>query len=118
MKVFVSGTTTILPPQSRLQRATNVPLPNMLAGFSVTIRQGVNTYAAPLLAVEQTPICTEASSSSSECFRTALTIQVPFEITVPADLIVNDNGMVSKAFPIVPSVDNIHVLTACDIASS
>jgi hypothetical protein len=110
IKVFVSATKTVLPPQSRLQRATTVPLPKTLAGFSVSIRQGDNTFAAPLLAVEQTPVCTDANASSSDCFRTALTVQVPFEITViqlgqmapqlPGDLIVNDNGMESKRFSI------------------
>ncbi len=123
IKVFVSGTETVLPPQSRLQRATTVPLPKTLAGFSVSIRQGDKAYAAPLLAVEQTPICTDASSSS-ECFRTALTVQIPFEITIPqperavtplpGDLVVNDNGTESKRFPISLVMDNLHVLTSCD----
>lgn len=128
IKLFVSGTKTVLPSQSRLQRATTVPLPKTLAGFSVSVRQGENTYAAPLFAVEQTPICTDANSSTSDCFRTALTVQVPFEITpmqsgqpaaqLPGDLIVNDNGTESKHFPISPFVDNIHVLTACDTPGS
>ncbi|MCL5746252.1 MAG: hypothetical protein M1541_20365 [Acidobacteria bacterium] len=126
LKIFVSDTKTVLPPQSRLQRAASVPLPKTLAGFSVSIRQGDNVYAVPLLAVEQTPVCTDAGASSSDCYRTALTIQVPFEITVsqpgqmapqlPGDLVVNDNGTASKHFAITAVVDNIHVVTACDAA--
>ena len=123
IKLFISGTKTVLPPQSRIQRATTVPLPTTLAGFSVNIQQGANTYAAPLLSVEQAPTCADANSSSAECFTTALTVQIPFEIVPmlpgplpaqPGNLIVNDNGTESQAFNLFPLVDNLHVITGCD----
>jgi len=55
---------------------------------------------------------------------TALTVEIPIELAAaiptrpappPADLIVNDNGTDSKPFPLMPVVDNIHVITLCDV---
>ena len=124
IKLFISGTKTVLPPQSRIQRATTVPLPTTVAGFSVNIQQGAHTYAAPLLSVEQVSTCADPNSSLPECFITALMMQIPFEIVttqppqvaaqLPGNLIVNDNGTESKAFNLFPLVDNLHVITGCD----
>jgi uncharacterized protein (TIGR03437 family) len=124
--LYISGTKTVLPLQSPSIRATTIPLPTTLGGFSVTVRQGNNMYAAPLLSVAQTPNCTDANRLSPQCIITGLTIQIPFDITpmqypllmaaqFPGDLSVNDNGTESAHFPIAPLVDNIHVLTTCDL---
>jgi uncharacterized protein (TIGR03437 family) len=123
--LYVSGTKTILPSQSPSIRATTIPLPTKLGGFSVTVRQGNNTYAAPLLSVVQTPNCTDSNQTSPDCITTALTLQIPFEIAavtvltqaaqLPGNLSVNDNGVESGHFPIAAITDNIHVLTICDI---
>ncbi len=122
--IYMAGMTTILSPGARLRRATTLPLPKTLAGFAVKVRQGTNTYAAPLLTVQQTPVCSESNSSSADCFMTALTVEIPIELTAaiptrpappPADLIVNDNGTDSKPFPLMAVVDNIHVITLCDV---
>ena len=122
--IYMAGMTTILSPGSRLRRATSVPLPKTLAGFAVKVRQGTNTYSAPLLTVQQTPVCSESNSSSADCYMTALTVEIPIELAPaipthpappPADLIVNDNGTDSKPFPLMPVVDNIHVITLCDV---
>src|SRR5579863_590785 len=55
--LYISGTKTVLPSTIR---ATTVPLPPSLGGFSVTLRQGNNTYTAPMVSVTQTPNCTDA----------------------------------------------------------
>ena len=122
--LYVSGTKTILPTESSVVKATAVPLPITLAGFSVNVQQGTNTYPAPLFSVQQTPVC-EGNRQSPDCIVTALTVQVPYEITplnplqespfqIPSYLTVTDNGTVSAAFLVYPIVDNIHVITACD----
>lgn len=123
--LYISGTKTVLPPQNPSIRATTTPLPITLGGFSVTVRQGSNTYAAPLFSVVQTPNCTDANRTSPDCIITAVTLQIPFEITplpsvveaaqLPGDLSVNDNGTESAHIPIAPLGDNIHVLTSCDL---
>jgi hypothetical protein len=79
--LYISGTKTVLPLQSPSIRATTIPLPTTLGGFSVTVRQGNNMYAAPLLSVAQTPNCTDANRLSPQCIITGLTIQIPFDIT-------------------------------------
>ena len=123
--LYISGTKTVLPSQSPSIRATTIPLPKTLGGFSVTVRQGKNTYAAPLLSVVQTPNCTDANRSLPQCIITGLTLQIPFDITPmlstlqmagqpPGDLSVNDNGTESAHFPIAPLMDSIHILTVCD----
>lgn len=120
--VYVSGTKSILPAGIR---ATTIPLPSSLGGFSVTVRQGASTYAAPMVSVTQTPNCIDANPSP-QCIITALTVQIPFEIAtvpflqasaqVPTDLTVNDNGTESAHISIAPLMDRIHILTVCDKA--
>ena len=78
--LYVSGTKTILPSDAPIVKATGVPLPTTLAGFSVSVQQGDNTYAAPLLAVQQTTSCMNADRTSA-CIITGLTLQIPYEIT-------------------------------------
>ena len=111
--VFLSNTKTV-----SYQRATSIPLPTSLAGFSVTIRDYTGTHPAPLLAVGQTPLC--RINTSPDCLMTALQIQIPFELTWTRDpptdvvLIVNDNGTQSEPFLLAPTLDIIHVLTTCE----
>ena len=124
--LYVSGTPTVLPAQSHTIQATTVPLPAMLGGFSVTMRQGSNSYAVPLVSVEQLANCTDAGAPTPQCITTILTVQIPVEIAPaeglnaastqpPGDLSVDDNGTVSAHFSVVALVDNIHVLTICDL---
>lgn len=123
--LYITGTKTVLPAQSPGVRATSTPLPTHLGGFSVAVRQGSSIYPAPLFSVVQTPICTGADQSSPACTLTALTVQIPFEITprnplqmspirLPSDVIITDNGTESAAIPMAAIPDNIHVLTSCD----
>ena len=118
--LYISGTKTILPSQSPSIKAATVPLPTKLAGFTVTVRQGNNSYTAPLISVTQTSSCTD-DNSSTQCIITALTVQIPFEIPIldyplplTGDLTVNDNGSESAHFPIALTLDEIHILTVCD----
>jgi hypothetical protein len=56
--LFVSNTKTVLPLGSPTLRATTLPLPTSLGGFSVNIRQsGTTNYPAPLFSVEQGLMC-------------------------------------------------------------
>src|ERR1039458_9238157 len=89
---FVSGLNTVL---TKPQRATSLPLPNSLAGISVTINQSSlkQSVAVPLLAVEQLNACGIAppapppsptstpSTVPQECLLTAITLQIPYELT-------------------------------------
>ena len=124
VRMFVSGTKTVLPEGSRGVSASRVPLPHVLGGFSVRVQQAEQVFDAPLVAVEQSPVCLDGGSEPAGCLLTALTVQVPFEIAVPvpglgvltpaSTLIVVDNGTESGRFLFTPVTDNLHVLTACD----
>jgi len=131
--VFVNNVKTLLPLSQgtpiRVQRATSVPLPNSLAGFSARAVQGDKTYAAPIFLVQQVPICAYTIQnpnppSTPDCWATALMIQIPFEILpqpiipnpnpVTTTLIVTEGQSDSTAIAVFPYQDNIHVLTACE----
>src|SRR5258705_9889551 len=81
--LFVSNTKTV----SSSQRASSIPLPTILGGFSVGVRQlgtvGA-TFPAALLSVQQGSIC-EGNRATPACSMTALTIQVPFEMVLRGD---------------------------------
>lgn len=76
-------------------------------GILGAVRQGNNTYTAPLVSVVQTTNCKDANPSP-QCIITALTVQIPFEVgpilspglPITGDLSVNDNGTGSAHFPI------------------
>ena len=106
------------------QKSTTLPLPTSLAGISVTLQQGTQSYPAPLLMIQQTNLCQDEAATASECFITGITIQVPFEIVadsypiVPLSATVSEAGVPSKAFSLLPAIDSIHILTACDNIAS
>jgi hypothetical protein len=62
------------------------------------------------------------SSRSPDCLITAITVQVPFELSFvpkgasgfPADLVITENGNASKGFKVYPQIDNLHVVNTCD----
>src|ERR1039457_6824734 len=135
--LFVSGLNTVL---TKPQRATSLPLPNSLAGISVTINQSSlkQSVAVPLLAVEQLNACGIAppapppsptstpSSVAPECLLTAITLQIPYELTpLPTvagdsakasttEIVVTANGVASSAFSVLTITDTLHVLNTCD----
>jgi hypothetical protein len=131
--LFVTGLKTVL--SSQPVNATIVPLPVTLAGISVTLNQpGNQPTPVPLLSVQQVSVCSNggvtppASGLTADCLLTAITVQIPFELTGPGigpppsvptspstpALVVSENGNVSKAFTVSPVPDNLHVINICD----
>jgi uncharacterized protein (TIGR03437 family) len=128
--VFASGLTM---DPTKPERATNLPLPNSLAGISVTIKQSSPKLSilAPLWSVEQLNGCSNAGAPPpptipSDCMIGAITLQIPYELsplptvsgdfTVPptTELVITTNGVASRAFSISLFTDNLHVLSTCD----
>lgn len=126
--LFATGLKTVL---SQPVNATTLPLPTTLAGISVTLNQtGSPSTPVPLLAVQQVSVCSSggvsppASGLTADCLITAITVQIPFELAfLPAppgspatapELVVSENGNVSKAFKVSPVEDNLHVINICD----
>jgi hypothetical protein len=126
--LFVAGLKTVLP---QPVRAPSLPLPNSLAGISVTINQSGASYPAPLVSVQQVGVCSSGgappppppSLPTPDCVVTAIIVQVPYEIVAarPGDSLplnteieVSENGATSKAFQATAVIDNLHVLSTCD----
>ncbi len=91
-------------------------LPTSLAGISVNLVGGTN-LPAPILVVSPGPRCPYCP------VMTAITIQVPYELEQPpvnggilpgVDLFVTENGATGSEGIILPSPDQIHILTTCD----
>ena len=127
--LFVTGLKTVL--SSQPVNANVVPLPTTLAGISVTLNQmGNQPTPIPLLSIQQPSVCSNGgasppgSSLTADCLITAITVQIPFELSfippppltllVAPELVVSENGNVSKAFKVVPLSDNVHVINTCD----
>ena len=132
--LFVTGLKTVL--STSPVNANTVPLPTMLAGISVTLNQ---TTPIPLLSIQQMPVCNAVPPvpppplsspppslpPSPDCLITAITVQIPFDLPLPGvdkttatELVVSENGNMSKAFGIVAATDNLHVLNTCDLFPS
>jgi uncharacterized protein (TIGR03437 family) len=104
--------------------ASSLPLPDTLAGISVTIEGTVAGHAlvAPILAVRPISTCVNPPTLGACGRYTAITVQIPFEFgpslptTVPnaGRLVVSENGVAGGPFEIWPGNDRVHVLTACD----
>jgi len=111
-----------------------VPLPKSLAGISVTLTQVTPqlTEQLPIFAIQQFNNCGATfpiplpGPPSPDCMITALTVQIPFTVTVPNPLsdfasmvsttvTINETGSNSRPFTVVPVADNIHILTSCDL---
>jgi uncharacterized protein (TIGR03437 family) len=127
--LFVTGLKTVL--SSQPVSANVVPLPTTLAGITVTLNQtGSQPTPVPLMSVQQVSVCSNGgtsppgSSLTADCLITAITVQIPFELSfippppltlvVAPQLIVSENGNVSKAFKVVALSDNLHVINTCD----
>jgi len=123
--IFVVGLT---PDFSKPQLAAGVPLPTTLAGVSVVFNQNSlkQTTVAPLLSVQQSNLCSFGLSGAMnpvplECTITAVTLQVPYELSTGGELslpltelVVTVNGVSSRTFRVSLFVDNVHVLNTCD----
>ncbi len=132
--LLVTGLQTVLP--GGTVAADHVPLPTTLAGISVTLRQPPTAYSRslPIFSIHQFDHCSvsvAAGSSpapSADCLVTAITAQIPFDISVPNPLLASpvnnqpatiatvfENGKLSKAFVLSPVPDQVHVIQSCDI---
>ena len=114
---------------TRLDDARAIPLPETLAGLSLKISQSgaAAPLPVPIVSVRQE---TECDTASSECYLTAVRVQIPFELaasTTPrlgaggvkapdAELALIVDGKASRTFLLRPVSENGHVLTSCDLA--
>lgn len=116
----VIGLKTILP---QPLTASNVPLPTVLDGISVTIQQEVidvvTTLPVPQVAISQSNGCGSYPPTVG-CTITWITVEIPME-TMPklfpgawpvSWLAISENGVNSQEFSIVPLPANTHFLTA------
>jgi hypothetical protein len=126
--LLITGLKTILP--TGIQRAEVIPLPQELAGISVTLTQTPQySRSLPLVAIQQFNQCAGTSNTTSDCLLTSISVQIPFDIVVPNPLIgspalqpvsnleIFENGAMSRSFIILPVPDQIHVLQSCDIGT-
>ncbi len=98
-------------------------------GVTVTLQQGGST-SVPVLSVRPISLCPDASASTQSFCGTlaAVTLQIPYELATtcpacarpisvtPAELLISQNGFSGVAIEVNPVGDQVHVLTACDIA--
>ena len=125
--LLVTGLQTVL---TGAVNADHVPLPTSLAGISVTLSQPPTSYSRslPIFSIRQFNHCPTSVALSNACLVTAITVQIPFDISVPNPLVVSpindqpgtvatifENGNPSKAFILSPVPDQVHVIQSCDI---
>jgi uncharacterized protein (TIGR03437 family) len=125
--LFVTGLKTIL---SGRQQAIALPLPTTISGISVTLQQTIpaNSFQLPILALQQFNRCSAATTQTSGCLITSITVQIPFDISVPiyvggtaygnlssTSLIIAENGVVSNSLSVLPMMAQVHILNSCDI---
>ena len=72
------------------------------------------------------PLTNSLPTVSSDCLAAAITVQIPYELSLaspnigdastPAatEVVITANGATSKAFTILPVTDNLHVVKTCD----
>jgi hypothetical protein len=123
--LFVIGLKIVL---SSPVNATTIPLPDTLAGIAVTLNQtGNQSTPVPLLSVRQVSACSDGAATApgseltADCLITAITVEIPFELlpapsspVFAAELVITENGNVSKAFSVSPVLDHLHVVNTCD----
>ena len=103
-------------------------LPTSLGGVTATLRQG-SDLAAPMVDVRPVSTCPDLASSPEQpicATLTAVTVQIPYEITPycplcerpplpPAELFVSANGQDAAPIELNALADQTHVLTTCDL---
>lgn len=108
--------------------ATNLPLPAVLAGISVQVKQAFTpqSITVPLIAVRPVSTCLNGTPACGHYV--VLTVEMPFELVpnlpcgpcdpppVPnAQLVVSENGLAGGAIDVSPVADQVHVADLCDI---
>ncbi len=112
LTLFVRGVPPLPDGSMRTSQATAVPLPTVLAGLSAHIVQTRTNL--PLFAVRQESDC-PGDQSNSACLLTSLRVQMPFDLQLFADLVLEVDGTASRTFSLTAISDNAHVLTTCDL---
>jgi uncharacterized protein (TIGR03437 family) len=132
---LISGANTILPPGSSMQRATQLPLPVSLAGFSATISESTDnsgpfrTEALPLLEVNQINNCSNAATPPPrECVLTELTVQIPTDLLLDYDhtssfdyaatVAISEATGTSQSFNVFLVPQSVHIITTCDVTQA
>jgi uncharacterized protein (TIGR03437 family) len=125
---LISGASTIL--QSSPQRATQLPLPLSLGGFSAMVTQRVGMDAAseplPLLEVNQINNCSSgATPPPKQCILTELTVQIPIDLKIDYDhtsafnyvttVTISDGSGTSQSFSVFLVPQSIHIISTCDV---
>jgi uncharacterized protein (TIGR03437 family) len=104
------------------------PLPNVLGGFSVLLRQTFSDpLNAPILSVADAQSCSNLVPSQCNLV-SMITLQIPFELVpnVPrttgpenfARLEISYNNTLADSLFLNPLPDRIHVLNSCDVAAN
>ena len=103
--------------------ASSTPLPTLLGGFSVSLKQTFlsDPVLVPLAGIYPSDPCSGVASCTP---LTAILVQIPFELVpnVPgsrmpfnfATVTVSRNGVAGDPLPLQAVPDNIHVITSCD----
>jgi hypothetical protein len=114
-------------------KAASAPLPTNLGGISVTLKQTVRHYLAdtpsplepllvPLVSIGQLDLC--SSGASPDCMVTDIMAQIPYEMEVnptsacpcyDTAIVISENGVDSKSFRVLGVIDQVHVVTDCDV---
>ena len=132
IRLDIVGLKTVLPfdtsTATRELRAVSLPLPEVLAGISLTLRQrffmaglqvGETSVKLPMIAIRQLAMCAD-NSTSPACIRSTITAQIPFDLsflgigTFPTDITISEAGVDSPPFGVGAVSDAIHVVTTCD----
>jgi uncharacterized protein (TIGR03437 family) len=121
--LFIQGVSTQL---TAPVRASGGSLPTMLAGVSVTYRQGTDR-PAPILEARPISSCLGIPQPAGSTCGTilAVTAQMPFEMLtlcplcgrpdIPASVAATVNGTTGPFLSVQPLADQIHIVTACDV---
>jgi uncharacterized protein (TIGR03437 family) len=103
--------------------AASTPLPTLLGGFSVSLKQTFmgDPMLIPIIGIYPSDPCSGVAACTA---LTAIMVQIPFELVpnVPgsrmpfnfATVTVRQNGVAGDALPLQAVPDNIHVITSCD----
>jgi uncharacterized protein (TIGR03437 family) len=100
-----------------------------LPGVSITLHQSRpdRSWQLPIFAIEQFNTCFNAAAK--DCLQTAITVQIPYDISVPNPLLMTmapqgfstltltltENGVISQTFQVQPVYSRVHILQSCDI---
>jgi hypothetical protein len=110
---FITGAQIVLPGPAAGQAnpsqvAGQLPLPTSLAGFGVLVTQNTGQASVPLpiFSVEQVNHCSSVPAGSADCITTAITVEMPSNLTVPpgsgaftqTTVAIIQNGVAGQAF--------------------